>query len=267
MISETWLAAYAWDSVNKTATNSIAIRLIGNDCYLDTLVCYSARVAVQLEGSANTVSHVHAWNDATAKGGFGVVVLKGQNRILDSYLDYTSLQLVGVGAHRAVVTGGFFIGNAQIVFNATSAADDVQGTTISGCIWSDSTEPPIAVAEEGGNAFTSVTDLTVSGLGLYAGQPFVGPTAETSAAPAAPRPEAWEFNFKPQLLFPSVPIASATWVLSGDVADGATSVPASVLQTPAGKSNQHVTIVAPGTAKGQFQMTVRVDQSARTLPT
>jgi hypothetical protein len=270
MISETWLAAYAWDSVNKTATASVAIRLIGNDCYLDTLVCYSARVALQLEGAANTVSRVHAWNDASANGGVGVLVRKGQNRILDSYFDYTALQLEGAGAHRAVVTGGFFI-HSQIVFNATTPADDVQGTTIAGCIWTESSAPPLAVIELGGCAFTAVVDMTVSGLGLAPGQPYLGPTAELALAPAAPRPAAWAADFSSRLLFPAVPIAATTWVLSGDVADGAAAVPASVLQqAPAGGGEgggQRVTIVAPGTELGRFAMTVRVDQSARTLPT
>ena len=260
MISDTWIAAYFWDSPMKEKTNATGIAVNGNDHYVTDVIVFSARVGVSLAGAANILTGVHTWNCATGNGGTGILNSMSQNRFDGCYLDYNDMVLEGSGAQETTVLDGFFLGGGAIVFRATPSQHTVQSVAIQGNEWYASNAPPLAV-DESQAAWTAVSNLVVSGVALPSGQPYVGPSATLVQSSVEAPSDVWSFNFTSALLFPHVPIdvASVAVQLSGNVVEG-NKVPAVIANYTAGTGHV-LTVYAPGTLNGPYTMRASVSQS------
>lgn len=75
----------------------MGVAVDGNDHFLTNVIVFSAQTGVRLGGSANLVTNVHTWNDATGDGGVGIYNAASQNRFVGVYLDFTDLILAGEG--------------------------------------------------------------------------------------------------------------------------------------------------------------------------
>ncbi len=166
-------------------------------------------------------------------------------------------------AQQLSVTNGFFLGGAQIIFEAQKAHDTVLGVSILSNVWYDCDGPSLAVNETLG-AWTSVTDFDATGTAFcgYSRTKATGLAAATKVytLPADNTPSA-AFDFSDVLLFPSAGIASAS-------VNFMSACNAHVLTVPGAGAPLQVSVdiaaCAPGSAalKGQ-QLIVSVDQSER----
>lgn len=264
MISDTWLAAYPWNSPLKEHNNATGIVIDGNDHYVSDTIVYSAQVGVGVYGSADILNGVHTWNDATGNGGVGIINGASQNRFEGCYLDYTDMILQGGGAQQTYVGSGFYLGGAQVVFATTAPGQRVFGVSLIGNSWFATGSAPYAVNETKG-AWAGVTDLVISGTNLPQGVPYTGTVAtQTSLSLPQGGNGAWSFNFgagaPAPLLFPSVPIASASAQLLVPTGIAATGGAVGLNIT-----GQTVTVPLPWSAgQAGVGMRVTVDQSAYT---
>lgn len=212
MITETWVAAYFWSDPKKEHNDAIGIGVYGNDHFITNVIVFSARVGVQLTGAANLLSGVHTWNCATGNGGIGILNGMSQNRFEGCYLDFTDLVLTN--AQQLSISNGFFLGGAQILFQAPKAGSTVYGVSIIGNVWYDTGSVAMAVNETVGT-WTSVTDLVVSGTSLQQGQPSTTGLVKATQSQVVSH-AGWintiplVFNFSNTLLFPNAPIASSS---------------------------------------------------------
>jgi hypothetical protein len=261
MITETWVAAYFWDSPKKEAADgTIGISIQGNDHFVTNVIVFSAQIGVQLNGAANLLTAVHTWNDATGNGGTGILNAMSQNRFISCYLDFTDLILAGGnGASQTSVSEGFFLGGGQIVFQATKAGDAVFGVALTNNVWFDTGSAALAVNETLAS-WASVTDLAVIGTTLQQGQPSAGvPVATMVTTPAGAWPIIFAVDFSSVLLFPSVPIASFTAAVQGP-ADPAGTTPPTAIGIPSGLT---LKVFAPigGYPAAGLSLVVTVSQS------
>jgi len=173
-------------------------------------------------------------------------------------MDFTDLVLRN--AQQISVTHGFFLGGAQVVFEAQRAGDAVLGVSILSNVWYDCDGPSLAVNETRG-AYTSVTDLDVTGTAFcgYARSKAAGlPAATKTFSGAAAGAGAVDVDFSDVLLFPSAGIAWATVS-----AVGAGRAPPFVAALPAAGAPLRVAVdVGSGAAPGAVYA-VSVDQSNR----
>jgi hypothetical protein len=222
MISDSWFAVFPWNSPNRTdVADTSGIWIAGNDHYVQNVIVYSSQFGAKVTGAANIVSGLHTWNLDTGDGGVGILNTMSQNRFVGCYLDYDDLILEGDGAQQTVVVDGFFLGGGQIVFKAKPGQQQVFGVSLQNNEWYATGSAPLAV-DETLAPWTSVVDLTFAGATLQQGQPWVGVTASLVQPVARPSDV---FDFTSQLLFPSIPIASASATVYV-LADGsATPVP------------------------------------------
>lgn len=215
------------------------------------MIVFSAKVGVALHGAANKVRDVHCWNEATGNGGTGILNLMSQNVFMGCYLDFTDLVLRN--AQYISFSGGFFLGNAQVVFEAQAPNDAVQGVSLFGNVWYDCSLPSLSVNETLG-VWASVTDLDLLGTSFCSAAPQVGlPVATLLASEPLPAPT-W-LDFSSILLFPHAGIASATHTSSGCGSLSGLSSIASALPTP------QLRVLVDSAGCNQTRLTV--DQSRR----
>ena len=208
MIQETWVAAYFWNSPNKEKNSAVGIKIAGNDHFVTNVIVFSARVGVEVTGAANLLTNVHTWNCATSDGGIGILNTMSQNRFVGCYLDFTDLTIVGSGAQQLSVSDGFFLGDAQLMFQASAPGQAVYGVSLSGNVWYHCSNPAFAVNETGGS-WTSVTDFVMTGTSFCGdGQAKTGFTRATRTLAASHAEDVLDFSGV--LLFPSAPIVSAS---------------------------------------------------------
>lgn len=218
MITETWVAAYFWDSPLKARNQATGICVNGNDHVVTNVIVFSALVGIAVNGEANLFSGVHTWNTMTSMGGVGIVNNARSSRFEGCYLDYTDLRLTV--AESLSISSSFFLGNAQLEFRAPAPASAVRGVYISGSVYSMTTLPPIKVNETEGS-WTSVTDLVVEGQ-VWGLRPSVQPhTGITKASKtwmgscnygfAHP---ALVIDFSDVLAFPNITASNATRSIS-----------------------------------------------------
>ena len=214
MVSETWVAAYFWSDPKKERNDAIGIKVAGNDHFVTNVIVFSARVGVEVTGAANLLTNVHTWNCATGNGGVGILNTMSQNRFVGCYLDFTDLTVIGSGAQQLSVTDCFFLGDAQLVFSASAPNQTVYGVALSGNVWYDCGQPALASNETKGT-WTAVKDFSMTGTSFcgeeQAKTGFVSAT-RIASLPNIPNhgPGAKVFDFSSILLFPNVPIATAT---------------------------------------------------------
>ncbi|KFK28650.1 hypothetical protein AALP_AA7G027000 [Arabis alpina] len=106
-----------------------AVNLMGNDNAVTDTVIFSAKIGVMIAGQANLLSGVHCYNKATGFGGTGIYLkLPGltQNRIVNSYMDYTGI--VAEDPVQLQISGTFFLGDAYILLKSVTGA--VHGVNI-----------------------------------------------------------------------------------------------------------------------------------------
>ena len=123
-----------------------------------------------------------------------------QNRFTGVYLDYTDLVIIGNGAQQLVVANSYFLGGAQLVFQATPGNTEVSGVALTGNAWAYS-GAPFAVNETLA-AWTKVHDLEIVGVATWAGAP-LQTTKATQLAPLSTAAVNTTLDFAAQLLFPS----------------------------------------------------------------
>lgn len=95
------------------------INIQGNDNAVTDVVIFSAAIGIMVTGQANTFSGVHCYNKATGFGGTGIYLkLPGltQTRIVNSYMDYTSI--VAEDPVQLHISSSFFLGDANIVLKS-----------------------------------------------------------------------------------------------------------------------------------------------------
>ncbi|KAH7520964.1 hypothetical protein FEM48_Zijuj08G0201500 [Ziziphus jujuba var. spinosa] len=96
-----------------------AINLSGTNNALTDVVLFSSAVGVDVSGHDNTLSGVHCYNKATRFGGTGIYLRKsglGQNRIINSYLDYTGI--VAEDPLQLHISNSFFRGDAFVALKS-----------------------------------------------------------------------------------------------------------------------------------------------------
>ena len=120
ILSDSWLAEYYWsDSHNTTASESIAVELNGEDNFVSNVIVFDfAKVGVLLNGAASILTGVHTWNGGgvgiSINGSYGI-----QDRIVDCYLDYNSLDIVQPSA--ITVKNTFFLDTHANIYPDPSA--------------------------------------------------------------------------------------------------------------------------------------------------
>ena len=103
---------------------------------------------------------------------------------------------------------GFFLGDAQLMFQASAPGQAVYGVSLSGNVWYHCSNPAFAVNETGGS-WTSVTDFVMTGTSFCGdGQAKTGFTRATRTLAASHAEDVLDFSGV--LLFPSAPIVSAS---------------------------------------------------------
>jgi hypothetical protein len=257
MVEETWVAAYFWSDPKKERNDAVGILVNGNDHFLTNVIVFSARDGVVVNGAADLLTNVHTWNSATGNGGRGIVTSVSQNRFVGVYLDYTDMVVIGNGAQQLVVEGSYFLGGAQIVFEARKGNTEVSGVALIGNAWAYS-GAPYAVNETAA-AWTAVHDLVISGTASWAGAPEVA-AAATQVLPLPASGASQTLDFSSQLLFPSVPVDPASVAVQVLVAGVSKSeAPINVV---AGAAGQSVTVYNAGQTDARYSVRVTVDQSS-----
>ncbi|KAK7290009.1 hypothetical protein RIF29_04106 [Crotalaria pallida] len=114
---------------NERNFSGTGITLQGNDNAVTDVVIFSAAIGIIVTGQANTFSGVHCYNKATGFGGTGIYLkLPGltQTRIVNSYMDYTSI--VAEDPVQLHISSSFFLGDANIVLKSVNGV--VNGVSI-----------------------------------------------------------------------------------------------------------------------------------------
>jgi hypothetical protein len=140
-LHESWVGACWYTPPSSCWLNSSAlgsttgILINGNDHILDNVVVFAGLVGVAVRGAANLVTATHTWNtqSGAVPAGIGIDVSVWQNRFVSPYLDY--VPLVCRGCALTVITDGFFLGGAQIIFEPDPNAYPVRGVFISGSVY------------------------------------------------------------------------------------------------------------------------------------
>jgi len=258
MISETWVAAYFWSDPKKERNDATGIQVAGNDHFVTNVIVFSARVGVAVTGAANLLTNVHTWNCATGAGGIGILNTMSQNRFVGCYLDFTDLKVVGSGAQQLTVADAFFLGDAQLVFAASAPNQAVYGVALTSNIWYDCSNAAV-VSNETLGTWTSVTDFSMTGTSFCGKDQAKTGFVRASKTLAATGNSA-SFDFSDVMLFPNVPLVSAT-----ATSFGGASAPVSCAAAVSSVSGQAVGTFNAASGAGScngFTIIVEADQSA-----
>jgi len=114
ILSDSWLAEYYWSDKHDPASTSIAVELNGQDNFISNVIVFDyAKMGVLVNGAATILTGVHTWNG----GGVGISINGSyaiQDRVIDCYLDYNSLDLVQPSA--ITVKNTFFLDTKARIF-------------------------------------------------------------------------------------------------------------------------------------------------------
>jgi len=128
MVSDAWLASCYWsdEPCKKTASESVGIRIDGNDHYLTNVIVFDyTGTGVEVLGAANVLEAVHTWNG----GGVGISLGSAaagsygghQNRLLGCYLDYNRLEMYDPSS--TVVESTFFLATHAVIHALKGTVD------------------------------------------------------------------------------------------------------------------------------------------------
>ena len=144
----------------------------------------------------------------------------GSNRILTSYLDFSSLILTN--PHQVVVSSCFFLGGGHIVLRSSSTATNprtITGLTVHTSTWNGPYVAPSFELDESESTFVSVQDVSLSGNQLVAGQ-FRGISTAAKVTVAAEASALFCIDLSAVLLFPQFAVqwSQVSWKVSGSAA-------------------------------------------------
>lgn len=178
----------------------VAVNLAGNDNAVTDSVIFSAAIGIMITGQANILSGVHCYNKATGFGGTGIYIkLPGltQNRIVNSYMDYTGI--VAEDPVQLQISGTFFLGDAFILLKSLNGV--VRGVSIVDNMFSGSNKGiQIVQLDQTNKPFQGVDQVvvdrnTVNGM----------VTRSTVAKRLVDgNGTSWTVDFNPVLLFPNL---------------------------------------------------------------
>ncbi|XP_004487910.1 polygalacturonase QRT3 [Cicer arietinum] len=179
----------------------IGINLQGNDNAVTDVVIFSADIGILVTGQANTFSGIHCYNKATGFGGTGIYLqLPGltQTRIVNSYMDYTSI--VAEDPVQLHISSTFFLGDANIVFKSIHGV--VNGVTIVDNMFSGSNQGvEIVHLDESNNSNFHEIDQVVVDRNIVRGMKLKATVAKMSMEGNG---SLWNVDFNNILIFPNL---------------------------------------------------------------
>ncbi|KAL1205279.1 Polygalacturonase QRT3 [Cardamine amara subsp. amara] len=177
-----------------------AVNLMGNDNAVTDTVIFSAAVGVMISGQANLLSGVHCYNKATGYGGTGIYLkLPGltQNRIVNSYLDYTGI--VAEDPVQLQISGTFFLGDAFILLKSINGL--VRGVNIVDNMFSGSGKGiQIVQLDQSNTPFEDVDQVIVDRNSVNG----MGTRSTVAKGSVGGNGTSWTVDFNPVLLFPNL---------------------------------------------------------------
>lgn len=177
-----------------------AVNLMGNDNAVTDTVIFSAKIGVMITGQANILSGVHCYNKATGFGGTGIYLkLPGltQNRIVNSYLDYTGI--VAEDPVQVQISGTFFLGDAFILLKSITGV--VRGVNIVDNMFSGSGNGIQIVQLDQTNKVFGDVDQVVVDRNSANGMAVKSTVGKGSVYGNG---TSWTVDFNPVLLFPDL---------------------------------------------------------------
>ncbi|XP_054779136.1 polygalacturonase QRT3-like [Prosopis cineraria] len=185
---------------DERSFSGTGITLASNDNVVTDVVVFSAAVGIMISGEANTISGVHCYNKATSFGGTGIYVkLPGltQTRIVNSYMDYTSIVVEDpVQLH---ISGSFFLGDANVVLKSKSGV--ISGVNIVNNMFSGSNSGvEIVHLDQSNGPFKQIDQVVVDGNNVN------GMSLKTTIARGSSMRNgtSWTVDFSKILLFPNL---------------------------------------------------------------
>lgn len=166
-----------------------------------------------VDGGANLIQGVHTWNDATLRGGHGIIALSKSTRLDACYLDYNALVLQD--PKHVSVTNSFFLGMGTIVLRASPSGGIVDGLSLLANTWSNYNMPhnDTIVLDERTKQFSSVKDLVM--LGNFADEnKFTARAVRVTKTLMLKNAKRWDFDFRDAFIFPSLAIQSVEYSIS-----------------------------------------------------
>ena len=273
MLHQSWFGATYYDAKHNPdgslrMQGSCAMEVFGNDHIVSDVIVFSAEVGLHITGGANLIRGVHTWNDATALGGRGIVVEAGSTRLMQVYLDYTSLVLVDP-IRDITVANSFFLGMGNIVLEATPAGKgSIDGLAIVENTfgnWNMPSNTTVVVDERSGVLFTSIMDFTMrsnaacpkmSTRGItVVGTSTGGGSKRTSGSKAS----RFEVDFTEQLVFKHAPMRTTHYML--EVADDGTFVREALRPPGSGGSSNNFTVAVETDQPVRATASIAVTQS------
>ncbi|KAK4254626.1 hypothetical protein QN277_009982 [Acacia crassicarpa] len=185
---------------DERSFSGTGISLAGNDNVVTDVVVFSASVGIMLSGEANTISGVHCYNKATAFGGTGIYMkLPGltQTRIVNSYMDYTSI--VAEDPFQLHISGSFFLGDANVVLKSKSGF--INGVNIVNNMFSGSNSGVEIVHLDQSNCPFKQIDQVVVDQNIVKGMNLKATVARGSSKGNG---TSWTVDFSKILLFPNL---------------------------------------------------------------
>ncbi|XP_016198013.1 polygalacturonase QRT3 [Arachis ipaensis] len=201
-IRNTFLGQYVTAGGDKNEKNfsGTGISLLGNDNAVTDVVIFSAAIGIMVTGQANTFSGVHCYNKATGFGGTGIYLkLPGltQTRIVNSYMDYTSI--VAEDPVQLHVSSSFFLGDANIVLKSVKGV--VNGVSIVDNMFSGSSSGvEIVQLDQSNNSFNQI-DQAIVDRNIVRGMNLKATVAKMSIRGNG---TLWNVDFSNVLLFPNL---------------------------------------------------------------
>ncbi|CAI8590021.1 unnamed protein product [Vicia faba] len=177
-----------------------AINLQGNDNAVTDVVIFSAQIGIMVTGQANIFSGVHCYNKATGFGGTGIYLkLPGltQTRIVNSYMDYTSI--VAEDPVQLHISGSFFLGDANIVLKSMNGV--LNGVTIVDNMFSGSNQGVEIVHLDKSNSPFHQIDQVIVDRNIARGMSLKATVAKMSMQGNG---TLWNVDFNNVLLFPNL---------------------------------------------------------------
>lgn len=185
---------------NERNFSGTGINIQGNDNAVTDVVIFSAAIGIMVTGQANTFSGVHCYNKATGFGGTGIYLkLPGltQTRIVNSYMDYTSI--VAEDPVQLHISSSFFLGDANIVLKSMKGV--LNGVTIVDNMFSGSNQGVEIVHLDKSNSPFHQIDQVIVDRNVATGMNLKATVAKRSLQGNG---TSWNVDFNNILLFPNL---------------------------------------------------------------
>ncbi|RDY08272.1 Polygalacturonase QRT3, partial [Mucuna pruriens] len=185
---------------NERGFSGTGINLQGNDNSVTDVVIFSASIGIMVTGQANAFSGVHCYNKATGFGGTGIYLkLPGltQTRIVNSYMDYTSI--VAEDPVQLHISSSFFLGDANVVLKSKNGV--LNGVNIVDNMFSGSNHGVEIVQLDQSNGPFHQIDQVIVDRNIARGMNIKATVAKKSMQGNG---TSWNVDFNSVLLFPNL---------------------------------------------------------------